>query len=113
MIIKLYQQVFVQLGSERARVYVTGRNEKNAKIGRGFIVFNLVCARISSGRSQEALEDLAAEIKERGGEAVVNVCDHEDIEATEAIFRKIDQMVGTDGSRGHIFHPHHIYAPQK
>ena len=49
---------------------------------------------ISSGRSEEALEDLAAEIQQRGGEAVVTVCDHADVEATEAIFRKIDQMVG-------------------
>ena len=49
---------------------------------------------ISSGRSEEALEDLAAEIQERGGEAVVTVCDHADVEATEEIFRKIDQMVG-------------------
>ena len=43
---------------------------------------------------EEALEDLAAEIQQRGGEAVVTVCDHADVEATEAIFRKIDQMVG-------------------
>ena len=49
---------------------------------------------ISSGRSEEALEDLAAEIQQRGGEAVVTVCDHADVEATEEIFRKIDQMVG-------------------
>ena len=48
---------------------------------------------ISSGRSEEALEDLAAEIQQRGGEAVVTVCDHADVEATEEIFRKIDQMV--------------------
>ena len=45
------------------------------------------------GRSRKALEDLAVEIKERGGEAVVSVCDHADIEATEALFHNIDQMV--------------------
>ena len=45
------------------------------------------------GRSRKALEDLAVEIKERGGEAVVTVCDHGDIEATEALFHKIEQMV--------------------
>jgi len=61
--------IALQLGSERARVYITGRSE-------------------------EALEDLAAEIQQRGGEAVVTVCDHADVEATEEIFRKIDQMEG-------------------
>ena len=45
------------------------------------------------GRSQDQLDALALEINERGGEAVVTVCDHADLEATEALFRKIDQMV--------------------
>jgi len=61
--------VALQLGSEGARVYVTGR-------------------------SREALEDLAEEIKRRGGEGVVSVCDHSDVEETEALFHKIDQMEG-------------------
>ena len=46
-----------------------------------------------TGRSREALEDLAEEIKRRGGEGVVSVCDHSDVEETEALFHKIDQMV--------------------
>ena len=48
---------------------------------------------ILPGRSQDQLDALAREINERGGEAVVTVCDHADLEATEELFRKIDQMV--------------------
>ena len=54
---------------------------------------NVNLAKILPGRSQDQLDALALEINERGGEAVVTVCDHADLEATEALFRKIDQMV--------------------
>ena len=54
---------------------------------------NVNLAKILPGRSQDQLDALALEINERGGEAVVTVCDHADLEATEELFRKIDQMV--------------------
>ena len=54
---------------------------------------NVNLAKILPGRSQDQLDALALEINERGGEAVVTVCDHADLEATEALFAKIGQMV--------------------
>ena len=94
-------QVALQLGSEGARVYVTGRRMvvfvPVGKIGRIVKDWTRVTCvercKLFTGRSREALEDLAEEIKGRGGEAIVSVCDHADVAATEALFHKIEQMV--------------------
>ena len=47
-----------------------------------------------TGRSQAKLEEVAQEIKKRGGDSTITVCDHGDDEQTKAVFDKIEMAEG-------------------